>query len=277
MIDRKSLPPAEVARHCHGMRKLIIQTIGTAGMGHIGGDLSVTDILGSLYFHVLQYDPEQPHHPERDRFIMSKGHCAVALYTVMTSAGYFPIDELSTFIQPRSRLNGHPCNVKLPGVETSTGPLGHGLPVGVGAAIGAKLQQKSWQVFVVVGDGELQEGSNWEAAMTAAYKQLDNLTLIIDRNRMQQGDHTQDVTSMEPLADRFTAFGWETHEVDGHDHAALINALTTPRTPGMPRCLVAHTIKGNGISFIRDRVEWHHKVPTPEQIEQALAELESTP
>jgi transketolase len=256
------------------MRKTIIKTIGDANMGHIGGDLSVIDILGTLYFNVLQVNPDEPTAPERDRFIMSKGHCAVALYTAMAYAGYFPVEEMSTFVKPQSRLNGHPCNVKLPGVETSTGPLGHGLPVGVGAAIGAKIQKKDWQVFVVVGDGEIQEGSNWESAMTAAHKKLDNLTLIIDRNRLQQGDRTDDVTSLDPLAERFSTFGWDSHEVDGHDYEALLEALKAPRVEGKPRCLVANTFKGKGVSFIQDRVEWHHKVPSPEQVEEALNELE---
>ncbi|PAU78499.1 transketolase [Halomonas salipaludis] len=267
------LAPDELARKCRDMRTTIIKTIGDANMGHIGGDLSVIDILGTLYFNVLNVNPAEPTAPNRDRFILSKGHCAVALYTTMAHAGYFPVAELATFIQPKSRLNGHPCNEKLPGVETSTGPLGHGLPVGVGAAIGAKIQKKAWQVFVVVGDGEIQEGSNWEAAMTAAHKELDNLTLIVDRNRLQQGDRTHDVTSLDPLAERFTAFGWEALEVDGHDYGALIEALKGPRA-GKPRCIVANTLKGKGVSFIEDRVEWHHKVPSPEQVKEALNELE---
>lgn len=273
-LESRELAPHELEQQCREMRKTIIRTISDANMGHIGGDLSVIDILGTLYFSVLKINPDQPTAPDRDRFILSKGHCAVALYTTLAYAGYFPIEELSSFIQPNSRLNGHPCNVKVAGVETSTGPLGHGLPVGVGAAIGARLQGKDWQVFVVVGDGELQEGSNWEATMTAAHKGLDNLTLIIDRNRLQQGDRTHDVTSLEPLAERFSAFGWDAREVDGHDHSALIKALKAPRIKGMPRCLVANTFKGKGVSFIEDRVEWHHKVPSLEQVKAALAELE---
>nr|WP_163502052.1 transketolase [Halomonas socia] len=267
------LGPDELAQKCREMRKTIIKTIGDANMGHIGGDLSVIDILGTLYFNVMNVNPAEPTAPNRDRFILSKGHCAVALYTAMAHVGYFPVEELATFIHPKSRLNGHPCNEKLPGVETSTGPLGHGLPVGVGAAIGAKIQKKAWQVFVVVGDGEIQEGSNWEAAMTAAHKELDNLTLIVDRNRLQQGDRTHDVTSLDPLAERFVAFGWEALEVDGHDYGALIEALKDPRA-GKPRCIVANTFKGKGVSFIEDRVEWHHKVPSPEQVKEALNELE---
>lgn len=269
-----NLAPDQLIHQCRVMRKSIIETISTANMGHIGGDLSVIDILGTLYFNVLNINSKDPKDPERDRFILSKGHCAVALYTTMAHAGFFPIEKLSTFIQPEAMLNGHPCNMKVDGVETSTGPLGHGLPVGVGAAIGAKINSQAWQVFVVVGDGEIQEGSNWEAAMTAAYYSLDNLTLIIDRNRLQQGDRTEDVTLLEPLGERFSAFGWEVKEVNGHDYSELIDVLTASRPAGKPLCVIANTVKGKGVSFIENRVEWHHKVPSAEQTAKALAELE---
>lgn len=259
---------------CQKMRGTLLTTIVNAKMGHVGGDLSVIDILGTLYFSVLRVDPADPHAESRDRFVLSKGHCSVALYTTLAYAGFLPIEELASFAAPLSRLNGHPCNRKLPGVETSTGPLGHGLPVATGIAIGGKLSGADWRVFVVVGDGELQEGSNWESMMSAAHQRLDNLTLIVDRNHLQQGDRTSAVTSMEPLAERFAAFGWETHEVDGHDHAALESLLSSPNTSGRPRCLIAATVKGQGVSFIRDRVEWHHKVPSREQLAAALDELE---
>jgi transketolase len=170
-----------------------------------------------------------------------------------------------------SILNGHP-NRKVPGVEANTGPLGHGLPIGVGAAVAAKLAKAWWRVFVVLGDGELQEGSNWEAAMCAGHRRLDNLTAIVDRNRLQQGARTEDTNQLEPLADRWRAFGWEVIVCDGHDHSALYEAFVSPRD-GRPRCVIANTIKGKGVSFIEDRVEWHHKVPSPEQVELALKEL----
>jgi transketolase len=220
---------------------------------------------------VLRVDPARPDWPERDRLILSKGHCSAALYAVLARRGFFPLSELETFMAPLARLNGHP-NRKLPGVEANTGPLGHGLPIGVGCAIAARLAEKSWRCFVILGDGELQEGSNWEAAMAAGHRGLANLTAIVDRNRLQQGARTEETNRLEPLADKWRAFGWEVGECDGHDHAALRALLAAP--PGArPRCLIAHTIKGKGASFMEDRVEWHHKVPSPAQILQARAEL----
>ncbi len=253
------------------IRRSVVEMIGRARLGHIGGDFSVTDILTTLFFAVLKLDPARPQAPQRDRFILSKGHCAAALYSTLALRGFFPTEMLKTFAQPLSVLNGHP-NRKVPGVEANTGPLGHGLPIGVGAAIAAKLAKASWRVFVVVGDGELQEGSNWEAAMCAGHRRLDNLTAIVDRNRLQQGARTEDTNQLEPLADRWRAFGWDVLVRDGHDHSALYEAFVSARD-GRPRCVIANTIKGKGVSFIEDRVEWHHKVPSPEQIELALKEL----
>jgi transketolase len=253
------------------IRRSVVEMIGRARLGHIGGDFSVTDILATLFFAVLRLDPATPDAPQRDRFILSKGHCAAALYSTLAMRGFFPLQTLKTFAQPLSILNGHP-NRKVPGVEANTGPLGHGLPIGVGTAIGAKLAKANWRTFVVLGDGELQEGSNWEAAMCAGHRRLDNLTAIIDRNRLQQGARTEDTNQLEPLADRWRAFGWEAIVCDGHDHAALYDALVSPRE-SRPRCVIANTIKGKGVSFIEDRVEWHHKVPSPEQVELALKEL----
>ena len=180
------------------IRRRNLRMIYQAGLGHPGGDLSATDILTTLYFGILNIDPKNPHAPDRDRFIMSKGHSSGALYTVLAHAGFFPIEELETYMQPFSRLNGHPHSTELPGIETSTGPLGHGLPVGVGMAIAAKIDEASWRTFVLTGDGELQEGSNWEAAMAAAHYRLDNLTLIIDRNGLQQGDSTEQPMDLSP-------------------------------------------------------------------------------
>jgi transketolase len=254
------------------IRRSVVEMIGRAGLGHIGGDLSTTDILATLFFAVLRVDPAMPAAPDRDRFILSKGHCAAALYSTLALRGFLPVEALSTFMQPLSALNGHPNRRKVPGVEANTGPLGHGLPIGVGSAIAAKLARTPSRTFVVLGDGELQEGSNWEAAMCAGHRRLDNLTAIVDRNRLQQGARTEETNRLEPLAERWRAFGWETVECDGHDHAALYDTFVTP-SDGRPRCVIARTIKGKGISFIEDRVEWHHKVPSREQIELALKEL----
>jgi transketolase len=254
------------------IRASVLRMIGQAGLGHVGGDLSVTDILATLFFGVLDLDPANPTRPDRDRFILSKGHCAAALYSTLALRGFIPADLLGSFMAPLSVLNGHPNRRKVPGVEANTGPLGHGLPIGVGSAIAARLSSSSWRTFVVLGDGELQEGSNWEAAMSAGHRGLDNLTAIVDRNRLQQGARTEDTNRLEPLADKWRAFGWEVIELDGHDHAALWVAFTAAPA-GRPRCVIARTIKGKGVSFMEDRVEWHHKVPSPAQIEQALAEV----
>ena len=263
---------ADVAEKAQDMRRLVVGMIGKAGAGHIGGDLSVTDILATLFFSVLKLDPAAPLAPERDRFILSKGHCSAALYSALALRGFIAREQLATFLAPLSALNGHPNRRKVPGVEANTGPLGHGLPIGVGCAIAAKLAGAAWRTFVVLGDGELQEGSNWEAAMAAGHRGLDNLVAVVDRNRLQQGARTEDTNRLEPLADKWAAFGWQVVECDGHDHRALFDIFTAPRQ-GKPLCVIAKTIKGKGVSFIEDRVEWHHKVPSPEQEQIAIAEL----
>lgn len=245
-----------------------------ARLGHPGGDLSAADILAVLYSGVLKIDPANPRMPDRDRFILSKGHCSGALYATLAEAGFFPRERLREYMKPLSMLNGHPDRNKVPGVEANTGPLGHGLPIGVGAAKAAKMTGASWRTFVLTGDGELQEGSNWEAAMAASHFGLDNLILIIDRNGLQQGDATERTIALEPLAARWRAFGWAVREVDGHDVDALLHTFTwLPFQPGMPNCLIAHTIKGRGVSFMENRTEWHHRVPTDAELAAALTEL----
>ncbi len=260
---------SDVAR---AVRRSVVRMIDSARAGHIGGDLSVTDILTTLYFGVLKLDPADPLAPGRDRFILSKGHCAAALYSALALRGFIDPALLPTFMKPLSVLNGHPNRRKVAGVEANTGPLGHGLPIAVGSAIASRLSGRNWQTFVVTGDGELQEGSNWEAAMSAGHRGLDNLCVIVDRNRLQQGARTEDTNRLDPLTDKWTAFGWEAVEVDGHDHAALYELFTRPRS-GKPLAIVANTLKGKGVSFIEDRVEWHHKVPSAEQVALALEEL----
>jgi transketolase len=257
------------------VRRRDLQIVHGAKLGHVGGEMSAIDILVTLYFAVLHVDPARPDDPDRDRFILSKGHSAVALYTTLAHRGFIPMEQLDTFAQPLSMLNGHPDRNKVPGVETNTGPLGHGLPVAVGAALAAKLQDCSWRVFVLTGDGELQEGSNWEAAMAAAHYKLDNLTVIVDRNRLQQGDWTEQTMHLEPLADKWRAFGWAVTEVDGHNIAQLLATCERlPFEPGKPSCIIAHTHKGQGVSLMRDKAAWHHKVPTAEELALALRELE---
>jgi transketolase len=257
-----------IRRHC-------LQMVHAAHLGHPGGDLSAADILAALYSGVLRIDPLDPRMPDRDRFILSKGHCSGSLYATLAETGFFPREWLADYMKPLSKLNGHPDRNKVPGVEANTGPLGHGLPIGVGAAKAAKITGASWKTFVLTGDGELQEGSNWEAAMAAAQFQLDNLTVIVDRNGLQQGDATERTVGLEPLAERWRAFGWAVKEVDGHHMETLIRCFRdAPFEPGRPSCVIAHTHKGRGVSFMEDRVEWHHRVPTAEELAVALAELD---
>jgi transketolase len=260
---------AELARN---VRRADLEMVAHAKLGHIGSDYSVTDILVTLYGAVLNVDPREPQAPDRDRFILSKGHSAGALYAVLAHCGFFAVAELDTFMEPLSPLNGHPNRTKVPGVETNTGPLGHGFPVAVGCALAAQLQGSPSRTYIVLGDGELQEGSNWEAAMTASHYRLANLTAVVDRNGLQQGARTEDTKQLEPLTDKWTSFGWEVRESDGHDYAALIEALQ-PSTTGSPVCVIAHTTKGKGVSFMEDRVEWHHKVPSDDQVRAAREEL----
>ncbi len=246
-----------------------------AHLGHTGGDLSSADILAVLYLGgVLRVNPAEPRWPQRDRFILSKGHCSGAYYSTLAARGFFPLDQLKTYMDPLSMLNGHPDRNKLPGVEANTGPLGHGLPIGVGAALAARMRKERWRVFVLTGDGELQEGSNWEAAMTAQHYGLESLTVIVDRNRIQQGDFTEQTIRMEPLAERWRAFGFAVDEIDGHNAGALLERFARlPIEPGKPSCVIAHSIKGKGVSFAENQPAWHHGVPTQEQLSAAAAEL----
>ena len=251
-----------------------LKMVHHAGVGHTGGDMSSADILTTLYMAVLRLDPTNPRDPRRDRFIMSKGHCSGAFYSVLSARGFFPEAMLASYMDPLSMLNGHPDRNKLPGVEANTGPLGHGMPIAVGSALAARMSGLNYRTCVLTGDGEQQEGSNWEACMSAAHYGLDSLTVIVDRNRIQQGDFTEKTIRMDPLPEKFKAFGFATEEVDGHDHAALKTRLQSlPIEPGKPTCLIANTTKGKGISFAENKPEWHHGVPNSEQLAMAIAEL----
>jgi len=268
------------ARHtrerANWMRRRLLRMIVDAGQGHPGGDLSASDIIAALYFDILRIDPVRPNAPERDRFVLSKGHCTGALYTALSGAGFFVEAELATYLQPLSRLNGHPNRTYLPGVETNTGPLGHGFPVAVGMAIAGQIDEADYRVFVLTGDGELQEGSMWEAAMLAGHRGLGKLTAIVDRNRLQQGAGTEETNALEPLADKWRAFGWDVETLDGHDHLALLAAFDAAARPRKrPHCIIADTFKGHGVSFMRNQARWHHGVPDAAQFAQALAELEA--
>jgi transketolase len=265
-------PVDRVRQKALWMRRQAFAMVHRAQLGHPGGDFSAIDIVATLYFGVLTFDPARPDWPDRDRFIMSKGHATGALYTALSAAGYFPESWLDTYMQPKSMLNGHPNRKYLPGVETNTGPLGHGLPVATGIAIAGQITGASYRTFVLTGDGELQEGSNWEAAMTAGNRRLRNLTWIVDRNRLQQGAGTEETNGLDPLDAKFAAFGWDVQMLDGHDIAALLAALSAP--PGdRPRALIANTVKGKGVSFMENQSKWHHGVPNDAQFATAMKEL----
>jgi transketolase len=269
---------AHLRRASYEVRRRGIQTVHAAGLGHIGGEYSVTDVLVTLYLHAMNISPEQiaDADPERDRLVLSKGHTANALYTVLAAGGYIPAEALRTFAQPASLLNGHPARTKLAAVEASTGPLGHGLPIAVGMAVAGQIDRSPRRTFVLLGDGELQEGSNWEAFMTAGHRRLSRLVAVIDRNRLQQGARVTDTNDLEPLAGKLTAFGWHVAEIDGHDHGALMDAFArVPSDTGRPTALIAHTDKGYPVSYMRDQVAWHHKIPTADDVATALAELDA--
>lgn len=251
----------------------MLQLIHHAGAGHTGGGLSCIDILNVLYHRVLRVDPANWPAPDRDRYVQSKGHCVEALYTVLADRGFFPDSDLDTVCQYRSPYVGHPTR-KIRGIEFNTGALGHGLPICLGLALAARMQGAPWRVFTLLGDGELAEGSNWEAAMAAAHYRLDHLVAILDHNTLQITGRTRDVMSNEPLEDKWRAFGWAVRSCDGHDYAALTAALTAPPPPGQPLLVIANTVKGRGVSFMENVGKWHHGVPTDAELGRALAELE---
>jgi transketolase len=264
---------AHIRSKARAIRRHALNMIFEARQGHPGGDLSVADILATLYFGVLRVDPKAPRKPDRDRLILSKGHASGALYATLAEAGFIPVEALHTYMKPLSALNGHPNRNYVPGVEANTGPLGHGLPIAVGVAIAGQIDKADYRVFAITGDGELQEGSNWEAAMAAGHRKLANLTLIIDRNTLQQGARVAEINDVEPLADKFRAFRWEVVEADGNDPASLLDALALQEGRTRPLCVIAHTIKGKGVSYMEDQVGWHHGVPTQAQLDQAMEEL----
>ncbi|HJH44234.1 MAG TPA: transketolase [Rubneribacter badeniensis] len=266
----------ELERRARDMRVDIVRMIAEAGSGHPGGSLSCTDILCALYFGgAMEHDPQNPRWEGRDRFILAKGHAAPALYAALAHAGYFPREELATLRKLGSRLQGHPDSNQLPGVEVSTGSLGQGLSIAAGAAAGLALDGKPQTVFALLGDGECQEGQVWEAAMFAAHRGLDNLVAVVDRNHLQIDGDTADVCDPGDVGAKFAAFGWSVREVDGHDIPALVEALRAAKAEraGKPCVLVAHTVKGKGVSFMEGQAGWHGKAPNAEQLAAALADL----
>ena len=256
------------------LRKLTLEAIYDAGAGHTGGGLSCLDILNVLYNRILNVSPETFDSPLRDRYVQSKGHSVEALYAVLADRGFFAEADLKTICHYQSHMVGHPTR-HIHGIEMNTGALGHGLPICIGMALAAKMDSASYRVFTLLGDGELAEGSNWEAGLAAAHYKLDNLTAIIDHNTLQISGHTRDVMSNEPLDEKWRAFGWAVKIVNGHDYAALTEALSQPAEMGKPTCIIANTTKGKGVSFMENVAKWHHGVPSDAELKQALGDLDA--
>jgi transketolase len=266
----------KLQRIAQNIRLSVVKSITAAGSGHPGGSLSVADILTTLYFKVMRIDSKDPTWPDRDRFVMSKGHAAPALYATLAEAGYIPKEELITLRKLGSRLQGHPSMRQVPGVEMSTGSLGQGLSAANGMAIAAKLDNRPTRVYVIIGDGESQEGQIWEASMTSVHRKLDNLMVFLDYNGLQIDGTIVDVKSFTNPAARWEAFGWHVLEIDGHDIEAIYDACEEARaTKGRPTLVVAHTVKGKGVPFMENIVDWHGKAPSGEQAEEAIGHIEA--
>jgi transketolase len=249
--------------------------ITTAGSGHPGGSLSAAEIVTALYFKVMRHNPQNPQWEDRDRFVLSKGHAAPILYAALAESGYFPVTELATLRKLDSRLQGHTDRNLTPGVEMSAGSLGMGLSFGIGVALAARLDHRDYKSYVLLSDGECDEGQTWEASLSAAQFKLDNLIAIIDRNQMQLSGWTRDIMNLEPLNQKWQAFGWHTIDIDGHDFDQILVAIgEAQNTKAKPTVIIAHTIKGKGVSFMENKVAFHGKAPTPEEAERALKELE---
>jgi transketolase len=253
------------------LRVDIIRMLVEAGSGHPGGSLSSIDIMVVLFFHQMRHRPKEPYWPDRDRFVLSKGHCVPALYAALAKAGYFSRDELLTLRKLNSRLQGHPDRVRLPGVEAATGSLGQGLSVALGLAMAGKLSRKDYRVYCMISDGECQAGQVWEAAMAAPKFKLDNLCALLDYNKIQLSGAVKDVMDLEPLPEKWRAFNWAVQEIDGHDYAAVLGALSDAgKTQGRPTVIVCHTTKGKGVPFMEGKWEWHGKAPNREEGERAI-------
>ena len=265
---------AALSRRAAELRGKVIEMSHAAQAAHLASSLSCIDIVTAAYWHVLTIDPAQPKSPLRDRFILSKGHAAAALYAALAMKGFFPIEELATYCQDGGRLAEHPPANLLPGVEAATGSLGHGLPLGLGMALSGRIKGESFRVFALLSDGENNEGSVWEAAMFAAAQKLENVCVIVDYNKWQATARSNETLMLAPLADKWAAFGWDAHEIDGHDVGALADAMQrVPNGSGKPVALIAHTVKGKGVSFMEDDNNWHYRAPTAEEVVKARKEL----
>lgn len=265
----------ELEKTAKELRRKSLELIYRAGSGHPGGSLSAADIVAALYFSVMKYNPKDPKDPARDRFILSKGHCTALLYSALARAGYFDESDLADYrrIDSKLFLSGHP-HPKTPGVEIATGSLGQGLSVGHGIALASRLDGLNYRVYVLMGDGEVQEGQVWEAAMSAVKFKSNNLVAIIDYNKVCQDNLTRDLKDLEPLEDKWLAFGWDVMRIDGHDMGQILDALRAPPHPEKPRMIVADTVKGKGVSFMEGKPSWHGVAPSEEDYKKALKELE---
>jgi transketolase len=273
--NKFNLSTAELKKMAKKLRRHIITMIATAGSGHPGGSLSAADIITALYFKVLHYNPQNPQWADRDRFILSKGHAAPILYAALAESGYFPVAELATLRKLDSRLQGHADSNFTPGVEMSSGSLGMGLSFAIGVTLAARLDSKTYRTYVLLSDGECEEGQTWEAALSAAQFKLDNLTAVVDYNCIQLSGWTCDIMTLEPFTEKWQAFGWHTIDIDGHDFSQILPAFQeAEKTKGKPTVIIARTVKGKGVSFMENNVTFHGKAPTREEAEKALKELE---
>jgi len=263
------------SQFAQSIRGMVLSMVAKVNASHIGGALSMSDILAVLFNGILNVRPDQPDWSQRDRLILSKGHCCASLYAALGLKGFFPISDLQTYGRNESLLMAHASH-KVPGVEFSTGSLGHGLPFGCGKALAAKRKNQAWRTFVLLSDGELDEGSNWEAILFAPQHKLDNLVAIVDYNKIQSLGSVAEVLELEPLAEKFRAFRWAVREINGHDHPSISTALkSVPFEKGKPSCLIAHTIKGKGVDFMENSLKWHYSSPDPEQLKSALSQIKT--
>jgi len=274
LCEKRKLSVEELNAKAKMFRRQILEMTFAAGSGHPGGSMSSIDIVTALYYNVLRIDPKNPNWPDRDRFVLSKGHVCPAVYAVLADLGFFPREALMTLRKSGSILQGHPDMHKTPGIEMSTGSLGQGLSVSCGMALAARLDSKSYRVYCLMGDGEVQEGNIWEGAMLASHLKLDNLTAILDRNRLQIDGNTEQVMSLEPLPDKWRAFGWNVLEIDGHDMHQILDSLNlAKRTKNRPTIIIANTVKGKGVSFMENQVGFHGRALTKEEMAKAMEEL----
>ncbi|WP_020527750.1 transketolase [Flexithrix dorotheae] len=259
----------------NGIRKDIVTMVHRANSGHVGGSLGATDLIVALYYQIMKHRPSQPDWNERDRFILSKGHCTPVIYAVLADCGYFPKSELETFRRPGSHLQGHPYQPKTPGIEACTGTLGLGISTGVGMALGAKLRGDNHYYYILCGDGEIQEGQAWEAAMFANKYKLDNVIGFVDRNYLQTDGNSEDIMPLDPLASKWESFGWKTYTMDGHNFEQIVDTVELAQKDTQPVMIIANTTKGKGVSFMENEVNWHGTPPTKDDFENAIKELEN--